>query len=56
MTLGGFDSTTLMEPICWTPFSSLEKYFRVSVTSVYFGSQRAYLSIEKWNKYISDVY
>lgn len=52
MTLGGFDQSTHRGPLCYTPFSSLSLYYRVAVTSVFFGTERAYLNADKWNTYL----
>ena len=49
MTLGGIDNSTLQFPLCYTPFSSLDRYYRVNVESVYFDQERAYLKLERWN-------
>ena len=50
MTLGGIDNSTHTSPICYTRFSSLEKYYRVQVVNVMFGEERAYLQLFNWNK------
>ena len=50
MTLGGIDETVLTEPLCYVPFSSLDKYFRVNMKSVMVGEERGYLDISKWNQ------
>ncbi|KNB42064.1 aspartic proteinase-like protein 2 [Blastocystis sp. subtype 4] len=49
MTLGGIDKSTLQSPLCYTPFSSLDRYYRVNVESVYFDQERAHLKLERWN-------
>lgn len=49
MTLGGMDRSTLLEPMCWTPFSSTHRYFRIFTSGVFVGSQRAFQNLEKWN-------
>ena len=49
MTLGGIDKSTLQSPLCYTPFSSLDRDYRVNVESVYFDQERAHLKLERWN-------
>ena len=50
MTLGGIDESSNTSPLCYTRFSSLDKYYRVQVNNVQFGSERAYLQLNNWNK------
>ena len=52
MTLGGFDASTHRGSLCYTPFSSLSLYYRIAVSSVFFGTERAYLNANKWNTYL----
>ena len=49
MTLGGMDATAPLRPLCWTAFSSMDRYFRVYTTGVFFGAQRAFQDLGKWN-------
>ncbi len=51
MTLGGIDNSTHQAPLCYTPFSSLDRYYRVNVEAVFFDQERAYLKLERWNAY-----
>ena len=55
MTIGGIDDTVIEEPYCFTPFSSLDRYYRVNMKTVTIGKQRGYLDIKKWNQYISYI-
>ena len=55
MTIGGIDDTVIEEPYCFTPFSSLDRYYRVNMKTVTIGKQRGYLDIRKWNQYISYI-
>ena len=49
MILGGYDSENNLSPMCFTPFSSLNRYYRVAFSAVSFDAQRAYYLIDKWN-------
>lgn len=49
MILGGYDSENDITKMCFTPFSSLNRYYRIAFSSVYFGAQRAFLKIDRWN-------
>lgn len=49
MILGGYDSDNDISPMCFTPFSSLNRYYRVAFSTVFFDDQRAYYQINKWN-------
>lgn len=50
MTLGGIDESVLLKPLCYTPFSSLDRYYRVNMNTVKVGDQRGYLDMTKWNQ------
>lgn len=49
MTLGGMDAAAPLRPLCWTHFSSMERYFRVFTAGIFIGSQRAFRDLGKWN-------
>lgn len=49
MTLGGADLAALRRPLCWTPFASTQRYFRVAASGVFLGARRAFLDLAKWN-------
>ena len=49
MTIGGVDPSVFETPMCYTPFSSTNTYFRVNMQSVKVGQQRGYFDIQRWN-------
>ena len=49
MILGGYDSENDISSMCFTPFSSLNRYYRVAFSTVFFDEQRGYYQIDKWN-------